>query len=279
MNNSITPQKFLPSQILASVELFLLDLDGTLYLGDRIIPGSIEFITFLQNSERKFLILTNNSSKDPAAYQQKLNNLGIRVNIDQIFTSGDATIHSLNRQYPQARVFVAGTSHLKKMFRQAGYQVVDQKPDVVVLGFDTNITYNTLRITCDFVRSGLPYFATHPDANCPVESGSIPDTGAFIALVATATGRQPDEICGKPFPAMVTAISERMDCLPKRMAMVGDRLSTDIALGAAGIKTILVLSGETKMEDLQSSSNQPDLIVANIAALLPYLAEIKKNQI
>lgn len=271
MNNSFTPQVFSASQILASVELFLLDLDGTLYLGDRIIPGSREFIVHLQNSGRNFLILTNNSSKDAAAYQQKLNNLGIRVNVDQIFTSGDATIHSLNHQYPKARVFVAGTSHLKKMFRQAGYQVVNQKPDVVILGFDTNITYDTLRKTCDFVRSGLPYFATHPDANCPVESGSIPDTGAFIALVAAATGRQPDEICGKPYRAMVTAISERMGCLPSRMAMVGDRLSTDIALGAAGIKTILVLSGETKLEDLQSSSYQPDLVVENIAGLLPYL--------
>ncbi len=267
MNLTSSPLKAIATKILASVELFLLDLDGTLYLGDRLIPGASEFITFLQGSKHKFLILTNNSSKDPAAYQQKLETLGIRITTEQIFTSGDATIYSLDRQYPQARVFVAGTIHLKKLFRLAGYRVVNKNPEVIVLGFDTGIPYETLRKTCDFVRSGLPYFATHPDLNCPVEAGSIPDTGAFIALVTAATGRKPDEICGKPFPSMVAAISERMNCPVEKMAMVGDRLSTDIALGSAGIKTILVLSGETSLEDLKDTIYQPDLILQDVAGL------------
>jgi HAD superfamily hydrolase (TIGR01450 family) len=265
-----------PSEFLKTSEVFLLDLDGTLYLGDRLIPGASEFVSFLQKSGRRFLILTNNSSKDPAAYQAKLHSLGILVTLDQVFTSGDATIYSLNKKHPGARVFVAGTDHLKELFRRSGYEVVTSDPEVVVLGFDTGITYDTLRLTCDFVRSGMPYFATHPDLNCPVESGFIPDTGAFIAFIAAATGRQPDEICGKPFPAMVAAIKERMNCPEEKMVMVGDRLNTDIALGASGVRTILVLSGETAEEDLRQSEFQPDLTLPSVVELLQILIGLWK---
>ncbi len=154
--------------------------------------------------------------------------------------------------------------------------MVDSDPEVVILGFDTGITYDTLRQTCDLVRSGLPYFATHPDLNCPVESGYIPDTGAFIAFIAAATGRQPDEICGKPFPAMVAAIGERMNCPADKMVMVGDRMNTDIALGTSGIRTILVLSGETSNDDLRRSDFKPDLILPSVAELHMILAGLQK---
>jgi len=254
-------------QILASTRVFLLDLDGTLYLGERWLPGAREFLSWLQGSSHKYLILTNNSSRDPAAYRQKLGSMGAELPLECFYTSGDATLHALIARYPRSRVFVAGTTPLKKLFRQAGFQVVNRDPEVVVLGFDTRITYETLRITCDFVRTGLPYFATHPDLNCPIESGTIPDTGAFIALIAASTGRQPDEICGKPYPALVDAISQRLGCPPEQMTMVGDRLNTDIALGSAGIRTILVLTGETTLEDLQTSPWQPDIIFQNIGEL------------
>lgn len=254
-------------KFLQSTEVFLLDLDGTLYLGNHLIRGAKEFIELLEAQDRKFLILTNNSARDRISYQQKLERLGVRVSADRIFTSGDAALYALTCKHPTARVYVAGTNHLKDIFRQSGFKVVERNPDVVVLGFDSSITYAKLRKTCNFVRQGLPYYATHPDLNCPVENGFIPDTGATIAFIAASTGRQPDEICGKPFPAMVEAIGKFLHCSPEKMAMIGDRLNTDIAMGSAGIRTILVFSGETHPADLAGSPYQPDLSFDSIADL------------
>jgi HAD superfamily hydrolase (TIGR01450 family) len=259
---------------LDSIECFLLDLDGTLCLGEKLFPGAVDFINFLQNTGRRFLILTNNSSKDRTAYQQKLDRMGIQVSAEQIFTSGDATAFFLKQNFSGTRLYVAGTIHLKSLLQAAGFSIVEENPDGVIVGFDTNISYNILSQTCDFVRSGLPYFATHPDLNCPVEGGFIPDTGATIAFIAASTGRQPDAICGKPFSPMVDALSGLTNCMPEKMVMIGDRLNTDIALGQSGIKTILVLSGETTMEDLDASPYKPDYIYEDIAALFD---EISRN--
>ena len=263
-------------EFLRTIEVFLLDLDGTLYLGDSLLPGAKEFLDLLGVKNRQFLILTNNSSLNRSAYQKKLARMGIQVHQNQVFTSGDATLYSLNRNHPGARLFVAGTRPLKNLFRAAGYPVVEENPEVVIVGFDTSITYHTLRKTCDLVRAGLPYLATHPDLNCPVEDGFIPDTGATIAFIAASTGRQPDEICGKPFPAMVAAIRELTHREPEKIAMVGDRLNTDIAMGQAGIRTILVLSGETSMEQLKDSRFQPDLVIPGIASLSAILSTLEK---
>jgi len=252
---------------LKSVDYFLLDLDGTLYIGEKLIPGAQEFIKFLQEQKCYFLILTNNSSNNRIAYQQKLERLGIHISTEQVFTSGDATAHFLNQHLPGRRLFVAGTKHLKQLLREAGFPVVYIKPEAVVVGFDPSITYKTLWKTCDFIRSGIPYFATHPDLNCPVETGYMPDTGATLAFIVASTGRQPEEICGKPYPAMVNALSGLTHSKPENMVMVGDRLNTDIALGQFGIMTILVLSGETSPQDLQFSPYLPDLVFQDIAAL------------
>lgn len=259
---------------LDSIECFLLDLDGTLYLGEKLLPGAVDFINFLQNTGRRFLILTNNSSKDRTAYQQKLDRMGIQVSAEQIFTSGDATVYFLKQNFCGTRLYVAGTIHLKDLLQEAGFSIVEENPDGVVVGFDTDISYKILSQTCDLVRSGLPYFATHTDLNCPVEGGFIPDTGATVAFIAASTGRQPDAICGKPFSPMVDAISRLTNCIPEKMAMIGDRLNTDIALGQCGIKTILVLSGETTMEDLGASPYKPDYIYQDIAALLDGIPKI-----
>jgi 4-nitrophenyl phosphatase len=261
---------------LDSIECFLVDLDGTLYLGEKLLPGAADFINFLQNTRRRFLILTNNSSKDRTAYQQKLDLLGIKISEEQIFTSGDATAYYLKQNFSGTRLYVAGTINLKDLLQKAEFSIVEKNPDAVVVGFDTNISYKILSQTCDFVRSGLPYFATHPDLNCPVEGGFIPDTGATIAFIAASTGRQPDAICGKPFSPMVDALIKLTNCIPERMIMIGDRLNTDIALGQSRIKTILVLSGETTMEDMDASPYKPDYIYQDIAALFDGISKALK---
>ena len=259
---------------LISVDYYLLDLDGTLYIGENLIPGAQEFIKFLQEQNCNFLILTNNSSKNRTAYQHKLDRLGIHISAEQIFTSGDATAYFLNQHLPGRRLFVVGTKYLKQLLREAGFPVVRTKPEAIVVGFDPSITYRTLWKTCDYIRSGIPYYATHPDLNCPVETGYMPDTGATLAFIVASTGRQPEEICGKPFPAMVNALSGLTKSKPENMAIVGDRLNTDIALGQFGIMTILVLSGETSPEDLNSSPYLPDLVFKDIAALHARYAQI-----
>lgn len=160
-----------------------------------------------------------------------------------------------------------GTPSLEAEFSCFGFELTDEDPQVVVLGFDTTLTYEKLVKLCDFVRAGLPYIATHPDINCPVEGGYIPDIGAVMALVEASTGRAADVIVGKPHAPIVEAIVEKTGFAAGEIVVVGDRLYTDIALGAAGLGTVLVLSGETKREDLAASPYQPDQVVADLREL------------
>ena len=255
--------------ILANIRCFILDMDGTFYLGDRLLPGALELIALLRSRGIPFLFLTNNSSRQRAQYAARLRSLGLAdLRDDQVFTSGEATAIYLGEHMPAARLFVAGTPALEAEFTDRGFELSAEDPDVVVLGFDTTMTYAKLWKLCDLVRAGKPYYATHPDINCPVENGFMPDIGAVIALVAASTGRQPDVIIGKPYPFIVEALVKKTGLPVGALAMVGDRLYTDIALGKAGLSTILVLSGETHLADLPGSPYQPDLIVANLAELV-----------
>jgi HAD superfamily hydrolase (TIGR01457 family) len=231
---------------LAQVRCFLLDMDGTFYLGERLAEGALRFIEALRKQKQEFLFLTNNSSKDGWQYAEKITRLGLPISTHKILTSGQATAIYLGRRHPGARVFVVGTSALEVEFQSRGFTLTDDAPDVAVLGFDTTLTYAKLWRLCDFVRAGAPYIATHPDFNCPTETGYMPDIGAMIAFIAASTGRQPDMVIGKPNRMMVDAAAEHVGIPVHEMCMIGDRLYTDIALGAeAGIPTILVLSGES----------------------------------
>ncbi len=257
---------------LARVRCFLLDMDGTLYLGRRLLPGARRFLQVLRRQGKSFLILTNNSSQDSAAYAEKLARLGLPVVPDQILTSGEATALYLRRHHPGARLFVVGTPALEAIFTAYGFTLTDEDPDLVVVGFDTTLTYAKLWKLCDFVRAGLPYIATHPDLNCPTETGYMPDIGAIIAFVRASTGREPDRIIGKPNPEMVEAVLVRTGLLPADLCMVGDRLYTDIALGSrAGILTVLVLTGEARLEDLPHTPHRPDLVLPDLGALADLL--------
>lgn len=242
-------------------------MDGTIYLGGKLLPGAAEILGYLQNQGIPYYFLTNNSSKSKSDYVEKLVAFNLPVTPEQIFTSGEATAIYLQHENPGARLFVVGTPSLEAEFMRYGFRLVPENPDFVVLGFDTTLTYEKIRKLCDFVRDGLPYIATHPDINCPTESGYMPDIGAIMALVASSTGREPDLVIGKPHPPIIQAILEKTGLPPAQLAMVGDRLYTDIALGKAGITTILVLSGEARRQDIPEASVKPDFVFENLAEL------------
>jgi len=182
----------------------------------------------------------------------------------------------IQSEKPGARVYVVGTPALENEFRQRGFTLTDEVPDFIILGFDTTLTYAKLWKLCDLVRAGLPYIATHPDYNCPTETGFMPDIGATIAFVSASTGREPDLIVGKPNRVFVEKAAERMGIPVSAMCMIGDRLYTDIALGGtAGIPTILVLSGETQADEVASSPYQPSYIFQNLGAVAEYLKTVE----
>lgn len=260
----------LPS--LASIRAFLLDMDGTLYLGDQLLPGAEAFLDYTAQAGIPVQLLTNNSSRSRDAYGQKLAAMGLRVPPEMILTSGEATALYLQSKAPDARVAVFGTSELEWEFRDYGFMLDMQTPAYVVLGFDKTIDYARLTLLCDLVRAGLPYIATHPDYNCPVVGGFIPDIGAIMAFVKASTGREPDVVIGKPHRPMLDMAATRVGVPLEAMCMVGDRLYTDIAMGqVAPIRTALVLSGETKVTDLSGSPFQPDFIFAHLAELTAQL--------
>jgi HAD superfamily hydrolase (TIGR01457 family) len=262
---------------LTGVKCFLLDMDGTFYLGERLIEGALKFIDVLSQQGREYLFLTNNSSKDSRQYAEKLTRLGLPLSRDKILTSGEAAAMHVQSQMPGAKVYVVGTSALENEFQDCGFTLTDEAPDFVVLGFDTTLTYAKLWKLCDLVRAGVPYIATHPDFNCPTETGPMPDIGATIAFVKTSTGREPDLVVGKPNRLFAEKAAERIGIPVSAMCMIGDRLYTDIALGAAaGIPAILVLSGETRQEDVGTSAFQPSHIFQNLGEVADYLLNSAK---
>jgi HAD superfamily hydrolase (TIGR01457 family) len=261
---------------LAQVRCFLLDMDGTFYLGEQLLEGALRFIEVIRAAGQDFLFLTNNSSKGGQQYADKITRLGLPILADKVLTSGAATAMHLHSQQPGARVYVVGTAALEAEFTSRGFTLTDETPDLVVLGFDTGLTYAKLWRLCDFVRAGVTYWATHPDFNCPTETGFMPDIGAMIAFVQASTGREPDLVAGKPNRLIVEKAAERAGVPASALCMIGDRLYTDIALGAtAGISTVLVMSGETQPEDLAASPHQPDYVFPHLGGLAEHLAGLR----
>ena len=257
---------------LNDVKLFLLDMDGTFYLGNRIIEGSLDFIRKVQETGRDFLFLTNNSSHNAPFYVERLKRMGLEIDRSRVMTSGEATCEKINELYPGKRCFVLGNEFLLEDFREAGIPVDQENPEIVVIGFDTTLDYAKMTAVCDFVRAGLPYIATHPDFNCPTETGFIPDIGAIMAFIEASTGRRPDLIVGKPHTGIVEAVLRRTGLKVEELAMVGDRLYTDIETGLrSGMLSILVMSGETTEEMLAASNTVPDLKFNRLADMIGLL--------
>jgi len=258
------------------IKCFLFDMDGTINLGMELIPGMEGFFDGLEDTGRSYYLVTNNSSKDHAHYVKKMNSMGVRVTKENVLISSDALVAHLQHIKPDARLYVLGTPELKGIIRDGGFSLtssLEEVPDYVVVGFDQTLTYETLTTACRLIDKGVPYIATHPDVRCPIEGGEyIPDTGAFLACIKTATGKEPECITGKPYRYMVDTVMDRTGLKKEEIAMVGDRLMTDIRFGTDnGILSVLVLTGEATMEDVERGAVKPDIILPHAKEILKYL--------
>lgn len=256
--------------ILKSKKLFIFDMDGTIYLGNAPFDFAQTFIEHLHASDKRILFFTNNASHTTDFYLSKLTRLGFAPQKDEIMTSGDVTIEYLKRHRAGKTVYLVGTDELVENFRAAGIPMLsgnEDKADIVVTSFDTTLTYQKLDNACRFVRGGAEYLSTHPDFNCPTETGFIPDSGAIAAFVTASTGVTPTYF-GKPYRETIEMISEATGIAPEDMCIFGDRLMTDIALGKRfGVTATLVLTGETQMKDVEAAdeADRPDLIFPSLA--------------
>lgn len=254
---------------LRNLNCYLLDMDGTVYLGNNILPGALEFLNYLKETGRDYLFLTNNSSKNAAYYAAKLNRLGIKSTSTDILTSGEATASYINNLKPKAKIYLLGTAELEEEFLTWGFTLTADNPDFVVLGFDMTLTYEKLVIACNLIRANTPYIATHPDFNCPTEDGYIPDCGSMIELIKASTGKIPT-IIGKPNKLIAEmAFRKKISFKTSEFAMVGDRIYTDILTGHnAGITSVLVLSGEATLTDIDNAPKKPHYTFSNLGDLL-----------
>lgn len=264
-----------------NIKCFLLDMDGTFYLGDTLIDGALDFLEILKEQQKKFVFLTNNSSKNKTMYKQKLSRLGCEVDEEQVYTSGEATIWYMNKNCSGNKIYLMGTEPLMKEFESEGFVLVNDKyykPDYVVLGFDTTLTYEKIWAACDYLRDGIPFIATHPDFNCPIEDGKyMPDTGSMIRMFESSTGVSP-VIIGKPYGHIVEAIVEKYGLKKEEVAIVGDRLYTDIKTGVnAGITSILVLSGETSEDMYKKSDISADYVFSSIKYIGEELKKLQES--
>ena len=257
------------------MELFLFDMDGTLYLGDRLYDFSKELLETIRSKGKKYLFMTNNSSKSVEDYVKKLEKLGISATREDFMTSSQATAYYLHKHHEGQRLYVCGTESLKTELRREGFTVTEkvEDTDCVVMGFDTELTFRKLHDVSYLLltRKDIPYIATNPDLVCPTEFGSVPDCGSICAAVKNATGRLP-VVIGKPSPLMPQLAMEKLGIPREKTCVVGDRIYTDIKSGLnAGAMGILVLSGETTEEILAQSPDKPHLVLRDAGEILKAL--------
>ena len=266
----MTPEAY--RERLKGIKCFLLDMDGTFYLGNRLLEGSLSFLERLSQTGRQALFMTNNSSKSADFYVQKLEKMGVPVSFRNVLTSGQAAGRYVLDTFAGKQGFLLGNASLREELSGMGLSFCEEDPSYAPIGYDTTLDYAKMTKVCDFVRQGLPYIATHPDYNCPTEQGYEPDIGAIIAFIEASTGRKPDIILGKPNAGIVQEALRRTGFSKNELAMVGDRLYTDIATGVNfGMTSILVLTGEASLEDLKQSPVQPDLILERLSDMNEYL--------
>ncbi len=247
--------------------LFLLDMDGTIYLDDDLFDGTMDFLNHVKEIGGRYLFLTNNSSRGVDAYVEKMARLGIAATAEDFLTSVDATLLYLQQNHPGQKCYVSGTQTFKDQLRKGGIDLTDQLEDgieVLVHGFDRELTFQKLEDSCILLNRGVEFIATNPDWVCPTWYGSVPDCGSVCEMLFRATGRRPRFI-GKPQPEMALLAMEKFGYAKAQTVLMGDRLYTDIACGVnAGIDTIFVLSGEGTLEDLKTSDVKPAMIYENI---------------
>ena len=255
-------------------KLFLLDMDGTIYLGDRLFPCALPFLGQVERMGAQYMFLTNNSSKSAALYLEKLARMHIPVPPGHLLTSTHATAAHLHKAYGNQPIYASGTQAFVRELSDLGIHVTDdiEAPiAALVMGFDTELDFHKLDTMCLLLGKGLDYIATNPDLVCPTEYGYVPDCGSVAQMLKNATGREPLFI-GKPMTAMVDMALAQAGASKGETLMIGDRLYTDIACGVnAGIETALVLSGESKEGDIKSSAHKPDHVFTDLDQLLAIL--------
>ena len=251
-----------------TIRAFILDMDGTIYLGNDLFPYTHKFLNTIQETGRRYYFFTNNSSRDLEAYITKLDKMGISITEEQMMVSTDVILQYLDEHHKGQSVYVVGTPALLRAFEKAGWTLDEEDPDIVILGFDTTLTYEKLTKACTFVRHGKTYYGINPDLNCPIEGGEfIPDCGSMARLVEASTGRYP-EFFGKPSHRTLDYIVKATGLNPDQIAIVGDRMYTDIAVAdGSDVLSILVLSGETTKEEVPGNEVQPDIMIENIGVL------------
>ena len=270
--------RFAPHLDLAKIRHIVFDLDGTLYRGSTLFDYTRATLDTLDSLGIGYTCLTNNSSLSAKDYLHKITKLGLRGTSDNIFTSSLATIAYLKKHYPMLKkLYVLGTQSLRNEFLEYGYtlatEVNGEEPEMVIVAFDTTLTFDRLCKAAWWVKQGKPYIATHPDKICPTDLPLVlVDCGAVCACIENATGRAPDIVLGKPDRVMIDGIIEKHGLQPNEIAMVGDRLYTDMEMARqAGIVGVLVLSGEATLEDFVKSGLETELVVDNIAVLADLL--------
>lgn len=253
-------------------KLYLLDMDGTIYLGPKLFPETVPFLRFVKSIGADYMFLTNNSSRSADKYVERLHGFGLNeVTTRNMLTSTYATVLYLRENYGGKKLYALGTESFKDELRAGGINITDEMEDgisALVMGFDTELTFKKLEDASRLLPTGIDYIATHPDYVCPTEFGSVPDCGAVTEMLYMSTGRRP-KVIGKPQPLMIELALKVRGLKKEDAIFIGDRLYTDIACGCnAGIDTAFVLSGEGKREDIAASPAKPTYVLDNIGGCI-----------
>ena len=257
---------------LKEIDAVFLDLDGTIYLGGELIDGALDFLARCDEKGVKRYFLSNNSSRSVKQYVEKLQAFGIPAEEDDVLVSTHDLLSWLGAK-SITETWLIGTEGMREMLEENGIGTKSKNPQYVVLGYDTEISYDKISQASIFMHAGVPLVASHPDMVCPSPDGGLPDVGAYLAMLKVTTGVDPEHITGKPNAGMILHKIEALGLDPARCAMVGDRLYTDLAMASrAGCVGVLVLSGEATMDDVndleKGAEQQPTVIVKSVDELL-----------
>ncbi|MFZ0474451.1 MAG: TIGR01457 family HAD-type hydrolase [Halobacillus sp.] len=249
---------------MSQYEAYLIDLDGTMYRGEKRVEGASEFVNYLETNQLPFMFLTNNSSKTAVQVADKLNDLGIAARNDQIMTSSMAAAIYISRQQGPSKVHIIGEQGLVDAMVQEGHELVDDHPDFVIIGIDHNINYEKLTKACLHVRNGASFISTNGDRSIPTERGMVPGNGALTSVISVSTGIEPIFI-GKPESIIMEQALARLGYNEMQVLMVGDNYNTDILAGInAGMDTLMVETGVSSFQEIENYQKQPTYKYKNL---------------
>jgi len=252
------------------IEGLILDLDGTVYLSDELIPGVKDFLNTIQKNGYEVVYLSNKALQRRSTYTKKLNELGVPTSEDKVINSSYVMAHYLSETSPNAAVYVIGEQPLVEEIKEAGMELSEDPKyiDYIVTSFDRDFHYDKLQIAYEAIMNGAGFVATNPDRTCPVKGGELPDAAGMIGAIEGVTGKKVEKITGKPSKLMIDTALERLGIPSKNALLAGDRLETDIKMGnKAGLTTVLVLSGVSTLEDVKSSDVKPDFVIESLSKL------------